>query len=371
MKIAVISNGAQSLLNFRGPLLAEMVKRGHEVLAIAPDHDEASRAAITELGCTPVDYRMSRAGSNPLREFRVIVELRALLLQHRPDLCFSYFIKPVIYGTIAASLAGVPRRYGLIEGLGFAFTEGSKQNGRRRLLQGVISALMRAAGRHLNRMVFLNQDDMGEFVDRKLIDRDKASLLGAIGLDLDDWPQTPFPPEPVTFLLAARLLQDKGIREYVAAARLLRPQNPETRFLLLGALDDNPAAIARQEVEGWVEEGLIEWPGHVAVKPWLAQSHVYVLPSYREGLPRSTQEAMAFGRPVITTNSPGCRDTVDDGVNGYLVPARDPAALAEAMRRFLDMPDLITPFGQESRRLAEERFDVHRQNARLLTLMGL
>ncbi len=156
MKIAVISNGAQSLLNFRGLLLAEMVKRGHEVLAIAPDHDEASRAALTELGCTPVDYRMSRASSNPLREIGVIVELRALLLQRRPDLCFSYFVKPVIYRTIAASIAGVPRRYGLIEALGFAFTEGSKQNGRRRLLQAVISALMPAAGRHLDRMVFLN-----------------------------------------------------------------------------------------------------------------------------------------------------------------------------------------------------------------------
>jgi glycosyltransferase involved in cell wall biosynthesis len=314
---------------------------------------------------------MSRSGSNPLRVFGVIVELRALLLRHRPDLCLSYFIKPVIYGTIAARLAGVPRRYGLIEGLGFAFTEGSKQNGRRRLLQGVISALMRAAGKQLDRMVFLNQDDVGEFVDRKLIDPDKAALLGAIGLDLDDWPQTPFPPEPVTFLLAARLLQDKGIREYVAAARLLRPQYPKTRFLLLGGLDDNPAAIARQEVEGWVKEGLIEWPGHVAVKPWMAQSHVYVLPSYREGVPRSTQEAMAFGRPVITTDAPGCRETVDEGVNGYLVPPRDPAALAEAMRHFRDAPDLIARLGQESRRLAEERFDVHRQNTRLLTFMGL
>ena len=371
MKIAVISNGAQSLLNFRGPLLAELVRRGHQVLAFAPDHDDASREALGKLGCTAVDYRMSRAGANPLREFGVILELRRLLAQHRPDLCFSYFIKPVIYGTLAARLAGVPRRHAMIEGLGFAFTEGRGQNARRRLLQGVISALMRAAGKRVDRMVFLNPDDMGEFVDRKLIAQDKAALLGAIGVDLDEWPQQPFPPGPVTFLLAARLLQDKGIRDYVAAARLLRRQHPDTRFLLLGGLDDNPAAIPRQEVEGWVAEGLIEWPGHTAVKPWLAQSHVFVLPSYREGVPRSTQEAMAFGRPVITTDAPGCRETVDEGVNGYLVPPRDPAALAEAMRRFVDSPDLIPALGRESRRLAEARFDVHRQNARLLGLMGL
>jgi glycosyltransferase involved in cell wall biosynthesis len=372
VKIAVISNGAQSLLNFRGPLLAEMVRRGHEVLAFAPDHNDASRTALKELGCTPVDYRMSRAGSNPLQEFGVIVKLRALLVQHRPDLCFSYFIKPVIYGAIAARLAGVPRRYALIEGLGFAFTEGSEQNARRRLLQGVISALMRAVGNQLDLMIFLNPDDMGEFVDRKLIALDKAAFLGAIGVDLDDWPQTPFLPGPPTFLLAARLLQDKGIQEYVAAARSLRANFPDTRFLLLGGLDDNPAAITRSEVEGWVHEGLIEWPGHVKINPWLAQSHIFVLPSYyREGVPRGTQEAMAFGRPVITTDSPGCRETVLDGVNGYLVPPRDPVALAAAMQRFLDLPDLIIPFGRESRRLAEERFDVHKQNARLLSFMGL
>lgn len=372
MKIAVISNGAKSLLNFRGPLLAEMVRRGHHVVAFAPDHDDASRTALSDLGCTTVDYQMSRAGANPVREVGVILELRRLLGQYQPDLCFSYFMKPVIYGTLAAWLARVPRRYAMIEGLGFAFTVCPGQNLHRRLLEGVISSLIRVVGKRLDRLIFLNNDDLGEFVDRKLIDPDKAALLGAIGVDLDDWPQTPFPPGPVTFLLAARLLQDKGIREYVTAARMLRPQHPEARFLLLGGLDDNPAAIGRQEIEGWVKEGLIEWPGHVAVKAWLAQSHVYVLPSYyREGVPRSTQEAMAFGRPVVTTNAPGCRDTVDDGVNGYLVPARDPAALVEAMRLFLDTPHLITALGQESRRLAKERFDVHRQNARLLTLMDL
>lgn len=372
MKIAVISNGAQSLLNFRGPLLAELVRRGHQVLAFAPDHDDASREALGKLGCTAVDYRMSRAGANPLREFGVILELRRLLAQHRPDLCFSYFIKPVIYGTLAARLAGVPRRFGLIAGLGFAFTEDSDQSRRRRLMQYAIARLARLASRRITLLMFQNSDDMSEFVDRRIVRRHKAELTGATGVDLDEWPQLPFPPGPVTFLLAARLLQDKGIRDYVAAARLLRRQHPDTRFLLLGGLDDNPAAIARQEVEGWVAEGLIEWPGHTAVKPWLAQSHVYVLPSYyREGVPRSTQEAMAFGRPVITTDAPGCRETVDEGVNGYLVPPRDPAALAEAMRRFVDSPDLIPALGRESRRLAEARFDVHRQNARLLGLMGL
>lgn len=371
MKIAVISNGAQSLLNFRGQLLAEMVRRGHSVLAFAPDHDAASRAALTGLGVEAVDYAVSRAGTNPLREICSIFELRGLLAQHRVDLCFSYFIKPVIYGTIAAWLAGVPRRYGLIEGLGFAFTDAPDQSRTRRFLQHAITVMARFAGRRVDQMIFLNPDDRQEFLNRGLISHNRTYLLGAIGLDLSDWSVTPLPKGPLTFLLVARLLRDKGIAEYAAAARLVRQDHPEIRFLLLGGLDDNPAAINRAEVEAWVAEGLIEWPGHVAVKPWLAQAHVFVLPSYREGVPRSTQEAMAMARPVITTDVPGCRETVIEGVNGFLVPPRDPQALAAAMRQFIRAPGLITHMGAESRRFAEARFDVHQQNRKLLSCMAL
>lgn len=371
MKIAVISNGAQSLLNFRGPLMAEMVRRGHAVLAFAPDHDDASRAELVRLGVEPADYAVSRAGTNPLRELGSIFELRRLLARQRVDLCFGYFIKPVIYGTIAAWLAGVPRRYGLIAGLGFAFTNGNGQDRKRRLLQHVITGLTRFAAARIDRLMFQNRDDHAEFLERGIIAPDKTALIGGTGVDLADWPATPMPDGPVTFLLAARLLRDKGIADYIAAIRLLRQDHPEARFLLLGGLDDNPAAIPRAEVEGWVAEGLVEWPGHVAVRPWLAQAHVFVLPSYREGVPRSTQEAMAMGRAVITTDVPGCRETVMEGVNGFLVPPRDPAALAAVIRRVIDQPGLVAQMGKQSRRMAEDRFDVHEQNRKLLSYMGL
>lgn len=371
MKIAVISNEARSLLNFRGPLLQAMVARGHEVLAFAPDHDPASRAALAGLGVVAVDCAMSRSGTGPLREIGTILRLRRRLRQHRPDLCFAYFIKPVIYGTIAARLAGVPRRYGLYAGLGFAFTGESGQGVRRRLLQRVIAMLARIAARHSDRVMFQNRDDMAEFTARGIVTPGKAVLVGATGVDLAAWPAAPLPDGPATFVLAARLLRDKGIGEYAEAARLLRQTHPQARFLLLGGLDPNPAAIPRAEVEGWVAEGLLEWPGHVAVQPWLAQAQVFVLPSYREGVPRSTQEAMAMGRAVITTDATGCRETVEHGVNGLLVPVRDPGALAAAMRRFLDDPTLAPRMGAESRRLAEERFDARAQAARLLAAMGL
>lgn len=371
MKIAVISNSAGSLLNFRGPLLVEMIARGHEVLALAPDHDGPSRAALRNMGAQPVDFAMVRTGTNPVQEIGTIVDLCRILRQHRPDVSFSYVIKPVIYGTLASWLTGVKRRYGMIEGLGFAFTEGGDDNRRRRAVQKAIALLARVALARVDRLVFLNLDDLDLFVTQGLVQTQRTSLLGGIGVDLADWAPAPLPGGPITFVLAARLLRDKGIADYVAAARLLRASHPDARFLLLGGLDSNPAGITRAEVDAWVQEGLIEWPGHVDVKPWLAAAHVFVLPSYREGVPRSTQEAMALGRPIVTTDAPGCRETVVDGMNGYLVPVRDPEALAAAMRRFIVDPSIIEPMGGASRQLAEERFDVHVQNRKLLAFMNL
>jgi len=178
--------------------------------------------------------------------------------------------------------------------------------------------------------------------------------------------------EPVTFLLAARLLREKGVVEYVKAAKLIRKKYPQTRFILLGSLDTNPGAISRAEIEAWASEGIFKWPGHVQdVRTWLARSSVYVLPSYREGVPRSTQEAMAMARPVITTDAPGCRETVIDGVNGFLVPVGNPEALAATMEKFVLEPDMIERMGQASRRIAEERFDVRKINRIILKEMEI
>lgn len=372
MKIAVISNAAGSLLNFRGPLLAEMRRRGHDILAFAPDHDATTRGALRKMGVEPVDYRISRTGTNPLADMAAVLELCKLLRRHGPEASLAYFIKPVIYGSIAARLAGIPRRYAMIEGLGFAFTATSGRSWRRSVLQRIILALFRLSLRHVTRTIFLNPDDQAEFLRRGLVLEEKTGLLGGIGVDLSEWRATSSPrPEKPTFILVARLLRDKGVVEYAEAARLLRREYPQARFLLVGGHDPNPAAVPLASVRQWVDDGIVEWPGFVAVQPWLDQASVFVLPSYREGVPRSTQEAMALSLPVITTDVPGCRETVIDGVNGFLVPPRDPMALADAMRHFIEEPDLITEMGAQSRRIAEERFDVHRQNAKLLEMIDL
>lgn len=373
MRFAFITSQAFSVSNFRGPLIKDLVSRGIEVLAIAPDYDEETRASVNALGAVPIDCSFSRTGMNPFSDGLDTLRLAMLLRRLKPDLTLVYFIKPVIFGTLAAWLAGVPRRVAMIEGLGYVFTSStSREPMRRKVLRSLVSRLYRFALARADKIFFLNSDDIDQFVGADLVQESKAIKLGGIGVDLAEWPFMEPVTQPVTFLLAARLLREKGIVEYVEAARLVKTRHPEIRFVLLGGIDPNPGSLGQLEVKAWVAEGLVEWPGHVAVKPWLAQTSVYVLPSYyREGVPRSTQEAMAMGRAVITTDAPGCRETVQAGVNGFLVPVRDVSALANAMLKFVETPGLIKSMGLESRRLAEDRFDAKKINARLLSILDI
>jgi glycosyltransferase involved in cell wall biosynthesis len=370
--IAIISSQAFSLINFRGSLINALVKDNIRVYALAPDYSDEFRQQIVALGAIPVGFQLARTGMNPWRDLCDMFRLAALLRRLRPDVTLGYFIKPVIYGTLAAWIARVPRRVAMIEGLGYVFTlSGTVLSWKRKLLRRAVSLLYRVALVRAHQVIFLNKDDIAEFVGGGLVDGAKVVNLGGIGVDLADWRLTPAVTKPVTFLLVARLLREKGIAEYAGAAKLVKALYPETRFVLLGGLDPNPGALSQPEVQAWVTEGLLEWPGHVVVKPWLAQASVFVLPSYREGVPRSTQVAMAMGRPVITTDVPGCRETVEQGVNGFMVPVRDAGALAQAMLIFVNQPELIAPMGAASRRMAEAKFDVHKINAEILKIMAI
>lgn len=368
--LALITSHAPSLANFRAPLIRTLHAQGIQVLALAPNFDERTRAAVQALGATPVDCPMSRTGMNPVMDAINTWKMARLLKQLRPDITLGYFIKPVIFGSIAAWWVGVPRRFAMVEGLGFVFTPGAAGlSFKRRVLKRLVLWLYKLGLSRAQRVIFLNPDDQAELVAAGALPARKGFLLGGIGVDLAQWPQQPPVLASVTFLLVARLLREKGIEDYAAAARIVKQRHPQARFILLGGLDDNPGAITQADVQAWVAAGVLEWHGHVPVQPWLAQASVYVLPSYREGVPVSTQEAMATGRAVITTDVPGCRQTVDEGVNGFLVPVRQPQALADAMCRFIDQPELIATMGQASRRLAEQRFDVHKVNARLVDVL--
>lgn len=354
-------------------MISDLVKKGVTVFALAPDFDDQTRSKISELGAVAVDYQLVRTGMNPFRDVVNMLKLAVLLRRLKPDVTLGYFIKPVIFGTLAAWLAGITRRVAMIEGLGYVFTiSGNRESFLRKLLRNSVSLLYRFSLARAHKVIFLNNDDLTEFVDAGLVAREKAINLGGIGVDLKEWSSVSAITQPVTFLLAARLLKEKGIIEYAEAARNVKAQYSDVRFILLGGLDPNPGSLSQSEIEIWVREGLLEWPGHVAVKPWLMQASVYVLPSYyREGVPRSTQEAMAMGRAVITTDAPGCRETVDEGVNGFLVPVCNVPALTEAMLRFVENPALIHSMGLKSRKLAEEKFDVHVVNAQLIKILDV
>jgi glycosyltransferase involved in cell wall biosynthesis len=306
---------------------------------------------------------------NPLRDVGGIADLAVKLRSIRPGVALGYSIKPVIYGTLAARMAGVPQRFAMIEGLGHVFMDQPTLKGR--VLRMAVSALYRIALARTTRTFFLNEDDNTDFLRLGLLDARKTKVIGAIGVDLSKWMPAQPVKSPMTFLFIGRLLREKGIVELIKAARIVKGRHPHTRFILLGDIDGNPSSLTRAEVEAWVAEGLITWPGQVDVAPWIARASVFVLPSYREGVPRSTQEAMAMGRPVITTDVPGCRDTVVDRVNGLLVPARNAGALADAMLRFVTEPQLVETMGRASRAMAEDRFDVEKANARLISEIGL
>ncbi|WP_324288115.1 MULTISPECIES: glycosyltransferase family 4 protein [Pseudomonas] len=370
-RLALVSNQAFSIVNFRGELIRDMVARGVEVYAFAPDHDEHSRKQIRQLGATPVEGYIGRSGMNPFVALWAIVKTAWRLRSFRVDAVFSYFPMPVILGGLAARLAGVRIIYSMIEGAGYVFSEVDASSPARGLLRGLVRGLYRITLKSSRRVFLLNGDDYALFVHGGLVAAEKVVLLPGIGLDLTHFLPSRPPVSPVVFIFVGRLLQQKGIQDFVEAARSLKAEHPEIECIVLGDTDVNPDSIRREEILGWSEEGSVRWVGWVRdVRGWLNESSVLVLPSYyREGIPRCIQEAMALGRPVITTDWVGCRESIVDGVNGFLVPIRSPTALTQAMARFIHDPQLILRMGRESRRIAEARYDVREINRKVLASM--
>ncbi len=351
-----------------------MLARGYEVHVAAPGllHDAVTQVWLAEQGVFCHEIPLSRAGLSPLGDLRLILELIRLMRWIGPDVFIGYTVKPVVWGLIGAQLALVPQRVALITGLGYAFTEGP--DGFRFIVGMLVRGLYQAALRCSTLIFFQNPDDRFDFQCLNLIPQGvPVRLVSGSGVDLDRFPMQPLPSGPICFLLIARLLTDKGIREYVEAARLVRQNWSKTEFHLVGGTDPNPTSISEAEVRAWHAAGDVNWHGQLEdVRPILAQTSVYVLPSYREGTPRTVLEAMATGRPIITTDAPGCRETVIDGVNGFLVPPRDAEALAAAMLRFIEQSRAETlRMAQASLCLARARFDVHKVNAQMLSAMGL
>jgi glycosyltransferase involved in cell wall biosynthesis len=379
MKFLMISSYLPSVLNFRAKLLEAIAAQGYQVHVMAPDLAEYPEqcARLRDLGYVLHAIPLARTGTNPLQDLRCLISLYRAIKAIQPDLLMAYTIKPVIYGILAAALAKVPKRFALITGLGYAFS-GLEQGHKISTLQRLVFALYRQALQHCDLVFFQNPDDQALFLQLGLLAADTPSVVvNGSGVNLQQFEPEPLPmdsqglPQP-SFLLIARLLADKGVREYAEAAKIIKARHPALNFHLVGWIDDNPSAIKQHELDQWIAEQRLQFWGKLDdVRPALAQASVYVLPSYREGTPRTVLEAMAMGRAVITTDAPGCRETVLDGVNGYLVPVKSVSSLVHAMQQLIDHPASIAQMGQAARRLALQKYDVEQVNAKMLYHMGM
>ncbi|WP_180011080.1 glycosyltransferase family 4 protein [Acinetobacter sp. YH16055] len=378
MKFLMISSFLPSVLNFRGKLLEAISACGYEIHVMAPEFASfpEEQQKLQALGYHLHEIPMQRTGTNPLADLKLLKNLYQQIRQIQPDYVLSYTIKPVIYGTLASKLAKVPHRFALITGLGYAFQ--NVESGKRSLFQKMVHGLYAQALKHSEKVFFQNPDDLKLFQDMHLLQANKPTVVvNGSGVNVQDFDVMPLPKNvqgqvKASFLLIARLLGDKGVREYAESARIIKEKHPEAEFHLVGWIDDNPTAISQAELDRWIAEKTINYWGRLSdVRPAIATSSVYVLPSYREGTPRTVLEAMAMGRAIITTDAPGCCETVAHGVNGYLVGVKSVDDLVQAMQYFIDDPKLMLYMGQQSRERALSKYDVHQVNAHMLREMGI
>lgn len=367
MKILLFANTDWYLYNFRLALAQSLRRRGVDVVLASPPGPYGER--LNALGLRWIAVPLQRRSLGPLREARLLLWLCRLLRRERPDLVHGFTIKCAVYASLAARVSGVPACVAAITGLGYVFTS---DDARARLLRPVVRLLLRRALTGTRRrLVLQNADDRALFLQARLVDAAAVRLIPSSGVDLTRFAPAPRRPEadaPLRVLLAARLLWDKGLAEYAEAARRLRAEGRTIRFLLAGAPDPgNPACVDTAVIERWHAAGDIEWLGHVEDVPALLRDiDAAVLPSYREGLPRSLIEAAACGLALVTTDVPGCRDVVRDRIDGLLVPVRDAAALAQAIARLDDDRALLQRLGDAARQRVAADYAVERVNARTM-----
>jgi len=369
-RILLIASQAASLILFRGDFIRHLIKNGFNVFTAAPEYTDKNRADLNEIGAILIEFNLQRTGLNPIKDFKSILELKSIMKDNKIDLVFPYTVKPVIYGSMAANIIKTPV-ISLITGLGYAFTG---LTAKARLLQRFNETLYKLSVRKNKIIVFQNKDDHQLFLDRKVITKNqKVAFVSGSGVNLNQFKfQEKNPTDKVSFLLVARLIKEKGIALYMEAAKMLKEKYPMAEFHLIGAPETSPSAINEDEINALHKEGVIVFHGRQNnIEEHLHKNDIFVLPSYyREGLPRTTLEACACGNPIITTDSVGCRESVKEGINGFLIEPQNLEALVKPMEYFITNPDKIKEMGKNSRTYAEERFDVNIINKDLINLIS-
>jgi glycosyltransferase involved in cell wall biosynthesis len=370
MKVMIIGALPESLINFRGELIKLIHQLGHDVIVMASATDDKTREDIEQLGCRYIAYPVERSNINPISDLRTLYSFIKTFRQEKPDLILTYTIKPVIWGGIAARYFSDANFFGLITGLGFAFQQG---NLKKNVIKFIVQSLYKHSLSAAKGVIFQNNDNRETFTKAGIISEEKTFLVNGSGVNLTHYENQPMPNNnPFTFLSIARLLGDKGLREYAAAAKIVKKRHENINIQILGPEDPSPDGIKIDEVLQWEKKGLIEYLGDTDdIRPFMNQCHIFVLASYHEGLPRTVLEAMATGRPILTTDVPGCRDTVVEGKNGLLVPKANIEQLAEKMCWFIENKHKLEIMADNSLKLAKDTFDVHKVNAKLCNILQL
>jgi glycosyltransferase involved in cell wall biosynthesis len=368
MKIAVLSSHTPSLFWFRMDMMQEFINNGHAVIALGADLEKDWKDRFRKYN---IDYRqlyVERNGINPFRDLKTFVQLYRFMKKEKPDKVFAYQAKTVIYGSIAAKLNGITEVYTLIAGLGSVFRGNGFKN---KIVKTIMKMEYKIACSCSKKVFFQNNDDKNEFVRNGLINAAKTVIINGSGVNLEKFKPAPLPSEPA-FLFIGRLIKDKGIMEYLEACKIVKSQYPKIRCLLVGPYDSNPSALKPEELRPYIDGGIVEYFGEQSdVRPFIAQCSTYVLPSYHEGTPKTVLEAMAMGRSIITSDAPGCRETVTDGINGYLVAVGDIHEVVDKMKYLISSPKLCKKMGEKSLGIAREKYDVRKVNKTILQIMGI
>lgn len=368
MKFILIGACPHSVINFRGHLLSKLSGYFDTTIAMASGAKGYQIDKITKVCDVYIDYSVSRNGLNPFKDILTLISFIKSFYMYKPDFILAYTIKPIIWGGIASRIFGKSNFYALITGLGFAFQRGTFL---KNFVNLIAKFLYKFALKNSKAVIFQNIDNMNLFLKLNIVDANKCFVVNGSGVDLNHYNVVPMPNKP-RFLMIARLIGDKGIREYVDAISVVKKTHPFVEFDLVGTVDPSPDGIPLKEVKIWQSESLINYYGSMDdVRNIIKDSSIFVLPSYHEGIPRTILEAMSMGRPILTTDVPGCRETVVNGVNGWLVKKANVEDLAEKMIWFIENMEQCIPMGKKSRLFVEDKFDVHKVNSEILKILGL
>ena len=368
MKIAVLSSHTPSLMCFRLDMMLSFCKLGHDVVAIGNEPENEWTEKFSAYGIKYRQVEVQRNGTNPIKDIKTLSSIKKVLKEEKPDKLFTYQAKTIVYGGIAARILKISEVYPLIAGVGSVFLS----NGFKiRMIRAILTVQYKIAMKRSPNVFFQNTDDLDVFVNNKIIKREKAVIINGSGVNLDKFTEKSL-PEKFAFLFIGRLIRDKGIIEYLEAAAKVKGKHPDVRFLLVGPFDTNPTAIKKEDLQIYTDKGIVEYFGEQSdVRSYLEECSVFVLPSYREGTPKTILEAMATRRAIITTDATGCRETVAQGVNGYLVPVKDVNALAEKMESLINDPEAVVRMATEGRRLVETKYDVNLVNQTIIDTMNI